>query len=45
MSTKSQLSALGDFEQLVLMGVLRLGDEAYGASIRHEIHILSMADG
>ena len=41
---KSQLSALGDFEQLVLMGVLRLGDEAYGASIRHEIHARSGRD-
>src|ERR1700741_2599173 len=37
-------SALGDFEQLVLMGVLRLGDEAYGASIRHEIHTRSGRD-
>jgi DNA-binding PadR family transcriptional regulator len=29
---------LGDFEQLVLMGVLRLGADAYGAAIRQEIH-------
>lgn len=29
---------LGDFEQLVLMGVLRLDAEAYGAAIRQEIH-------
>ena len=29
---------LGDFEQLVLMGVLRLDTEAYGAAIRQEIH-------
>jgi len=27
-------AVLGDFEQLVLMGVLRLGEEAYGAAIR-----------
>ena len=32
---------LGDFEQLVLMGVLRLGDAAYGAAIRQEIHARS----
>jgi PadR family transcriptional regulator PadR len=30
--------ALGDFEQLVLLGVLRLDDGAYGAAIRQEIH-------
>jgi DNA-binding PadR family transcriptional regulator len=29
---------LGDFEQLVLMGVLRLDADAYGAAIRQEIH-------
>jgi DNA-binding PadR family transcriptional regulator len=29
---------LGDFEQLVLLGVLRLEDAAYGAAIRQEIH-------
>jgi DNA-binding PadR family transcriptional regulator len=40
---KSQ-SALGDFEQLVLLGVLRLGDEAYGAAIRQEIHARSGRD-
>jgi DNA-binding PadR family transcriptional regulator len=28
---------LGDFEQLVLLAVVRLGDEAYGATIRREI--------
>jgi DNA-binding PadR family transcriptional regulator len=38
MWTKSTPSALGDFEQLVLMGVMRLGDGAYGAAIRQEIH-------
>ena len=37
-------SALGDFEQLVLLGVLRLGDEAYGAAIRQEIHARSGRD-
>ena len=36
--------ALGDFEQLVLMGVLRLGDAAYGAAIRQEIHARSGRD-
>lgn len=37
-------SSLGDFEQLVLLGVLRLGDEAYGAAIRQEIHARSERD-
>jgi DNA-binding PadR family transcriptional regulator len=37
-------AVLGDFEQLVLMGVLRLGDEAYGAAIRQEIHTRSGRD-
>ena len=30
-------SVLGDFEQLVLLALVRLGDEAYGATIRREI--------
>jgi DNA-binding PadR family transcriptional regulator len=37
-------SALGDFEQLVLLGVLRLGAQAYGAAIRQEIHARSGRD-
>ena len=41
---KSTAQALGDFEQLVLMGVLRLGEEAYGAAIRQEIHARSGRD-
>ena len=41
---KSRSPALGDFEQLVLMGVLRLGEEAYGAAIRQEIHERSGRD-
>jgi DNA-binding PadR family transcriptional regulator len=41
---KSQTAVLGDFEQLVLMGVLRLGDDAYGAAIRQEIHTKSGRD-
>jgi PadR family transcriptional regulator PadR len=36
--------ALGDFEQLVLLGVLRLDDAAYGAAIRQEIHSRSGRD-
>lgn len=36
--------ALGDFEQLVLFGVLRLGGDAYGAAIRQEIHARSGRD-
>ena len=35
---------VGDFEQLVLLGVLQLGDEAYGAAIRQEIHARSGRD-
>jgi PadR family transcriptional regulator PadR len=37
-------SVLGDFEQLVLLGILRLGDRAYGAAIRQEIHARSGRD-
>jgi DNA-binding PadR family transcriptional regulator len=37
-------AALGDFEQLVLMGVLRLDADAYGAAIRREIHERSGRD-
>jgi DNA-binding PadR family transcriptional regulator len=29
---------LGEFEQVVLLAVLRLGEEAYGLSVRREIH-------
>ena len=39
-----ETAALGDFEQLVLLGVLRLGPEAYGAAIRQEIHARSGRD-
>ena len=28
---------LGEFEQLILIAIVRLGDEAYGATIRREI--------
>lgn len=31
------VSPLGEFEQLVLLAVLRLGADAYGAAVRHEI--------
>ena len=41
---KKPAAPLGDFEQLVLMGVLRLGDAAYGAVIRQEIHARSGRD-
>jgi len=34
---KQKAPVLGDFEQLVLLGVLRLKDDAYGAAIRQEI--------
>ncbi|MCZ6918129.1 MAG: helix-turn-helix transcriptional regulator [Gemmatimonadetes bacterium] len=29
--------ALGEFEQLILLAVLRLGEEAYGMTIRQEV--------
>ena len=32
---------LGDLEELVLLAVLRLGDEAYGARIREELRTLA----
>ena len=41
---KPKRPVLGDFEQLVLMGVLRLEDDAYGAAIRQEIHARSGRD-
>ena len=34
----SPISAtLGEFEQLILLALMRLGPEAYGASVRREI--------
>jgi DNA-binding PadR family transcriptional regulator len=30
---------LGEFEQLMLLAILRLGDNAYGVSIRREIEV------
>lgn len=43
---KRRAPVLGDFEQLVLLGVLRLErqDSAYGAAIRQEIHARSGRD-
>lgn len=41
---KARESVLGDFEQLVLLGVMQLEDEAYGAAIRQEIHARSGRD-
>lgn len=41
---KAKAPALGDFEQLILLGVLRLGTEAYGVAIRQEIHRRSGRD-
>jgi PadR family transcriptional regulator, regulatory protein PadR len=43
---KSKAPVLGDFEQLVLLGVLRLErqDSAYRAAIRQEIHARSGRD-
>jgi PadR family transcriptional regulator PadR len=37
MTRHDPASVLGDFEQLVLLALLRLGPEAYGATIRREI--------
>jgi DNA-binding PadR family transcriptional regulator len=33
----SRIPVLGEFEQIVLLAVLRLGDNAYGVTIRTEI--------
>jgi DNA-binding PadR family transcriptional regulator len=44
MWSKQSAPILGDFEQLILLGVLRLGDDAYGAAIRQEIHARSGRD-
>lgn len=33
----SSASTLGEFEQVVLLAILRLGDRAYGVTIREEI--------
>ena len=41
---KARAPVLGDFEQLVLFGVLRLEGDAYGAAIRQEIHARSGRD-
>ena len=41
---KTKRAVLGDFEQLVLLGVLRLKDAGYGAAIRQEIHARSGRD-
>ena len=41
---KQKQAALGDFEQLVLLGVLRLGEDADRAAIRQEIHARSGRD-
>ncbi len=35
---------LGDFEQLVMLAVLRLDDEAYGTSIRGELKVRAERD-
>src|SRR4029078_2853423 len=35
--TNADLSALGEFEQVVLLSILRLGDDAYAVSVRDEI--------
>lgn len=34
---KDQVAVLGDFEQLVMLAALRLGENAYGASIQREV--------
>jgi PadR family transcriptional regulator, regulatory protein PadR len=34
---KQKTPTLGDLEQLLLLAILRLGDEAYGVSIRAEV--------
>jgi PadR family transcriptional regulator PadR len=36
--------ALGELEQTILLAILRLGDEAYGVSIRREIALCTRRD-
>jgi PadR family transcriptional regulator, regulatory protein PadR len=36
--------APGEFEQIVLLAVLRLGEEAYGMRVRREIHLRTGRD-
>jgi PadR family transcriptional regulator, regulatory protein PadR len=36
-SSHAETHYLGEFEQLILLAILRLGDEAYGMRIRQEI--------
>ena len=43
-SAAHRAPVLGDFEQLVLLGVLRLATGASGSAIRHEIHERSGRD-
>jgi len=37
MSPRDQVEYLGEFEQLLLFALLRLGEDAYGVTIRQEI--------
>lgn len=37
MGSRSQEISLGEFEQLVLLALLRLGDNGYGATIHQEV--------
>ena len=37
MSPRDSLEHLGEFEQLLLFALLRLGDDAYGVTVRQEI--------
>ena len=38
MSSFSEKGLLGELEQLVLLGIVRLGTDAYAVSVRDEIH-------
>ena len=40
----TDVSTLGEFEQVVLLAVLRLGDDAYAVSIRDEILLCTGRD-
>lgn len=37
MSPRDSIEHLGEFEQLLLFALLRLGDDAYGVTVRQEI--------
>jgi DNA-binding PadR family transcriptional regulator len=44
MSSFSEKGLLGELEQLVLLAILRLGEDAYAVSVRNEIQVQTNID-